>query len=161
METPLKHTYTSACFPFHSLYNIATIHLELGNDEESLPYYRETLRVEQTALGATHKAVQETMTHLAQVHLQRGELDKALDYFSEVLSIQKKATKVDPIACAKTLNHIGNVYIQWGKTPELMEAMSESLRFFRQAGGSENDLTISSFNLYGLAKLHTECAPVA
>ena len=142
-------------------YNVATIHLEQGNDEEAIPYYRETLRVEQAALGRKHKAVLETMEHIARVHQQRGELDQALKYYLEVLDIQQSAPEVDAHACAKTLNNIGNIFLQWGKTSEMMQAMSESLRYLRLVGEAEDELVISGFNFYGLAQLHPECAPVA
>jgi tetratricopeptide (TPR) repeat protein len=150
------------------LYNIATIHLEIGNDDEAMVYYRETLRVERAALGHTHKDVVLTMQHVGQVHQQRGELCNALTYFHDALEIQKNcntgensATPPDYAAIAQTLNHIGNVYLQRGNAKELVLAFSDCLRFLRRAGKSDDELQVSGFNFYGLSKMHPECAPVA
>jgi tetratricopeptide (TPR) repeat protein len=143
------------------LYNIATIHLESGDDEEAMTYYRETLRVERVALGPKHKAVLETMQHVGQVHQKRGELDIALEYFEEVLAIRRADPNPYYAAIAKTYNFIGNVYLQRGQTKLMVAAFAEAVRCFRLAGESDDELDISGFNFYGLAKSHPEAAQLA
>ena len=82
------------------LYNIATIHLETGSDDEAMEFYRETLRVERVALGDNHRDLVLTIQHVGQVHQQRGELLDALKYFCEALHIQRTTDKSDPAAMA-------------------------------------------------------------
>merc|ERR1712183_46521 len=147
-------------------YNIATVYLESGDDDEALTYYHETLRIERITLGEKHNDVALTMQHIAHVHQRRGELDDALKLFKDSLSIQKgsvellqdeEGKKKYYSAIAETLNHIGNVHLQRAKTDEMMEAYSESTRYLRNAGKMDSDLTISGLNFYGLSKNHPEC----
>ena len=165
------------------LYNIATIHLETGDDEEAMEYYRETLRVERIALGANHRDLVLTIQHVGQVHQQRGELIDALKYFNEALEIQQQnfaqhnstfnSNHPDAFiqqhkyncdyycAVAQTYNLIGNVHLQRGDASSTVQAFADSLRAFRKAGKNDDELAISGFNFYGLSKLHPECSPCA
>merc|ERR1711862_31384 len=127
----------------------------------AMEYYRETLRVEKLALGSSHKDVVHTMPRVGLAHQQRGEFDDALKYLNDALEIQKAEAEKDCVAIAQTLNHIGNVHLQRGHSKESMSALSDSVRFFRLAGKDENELSVSGFNLYGISKMHPECAPVA
>jgi tetratricopeptide (TPR) repeat protein len=69
------------------LYNIATIHLEIGDDDEAMVYYRETLCVERCVLGRCHKEVVLTMQHIGQVHQQRGEFGEAAKHNQTELEV--------------------------------------------------------------------------
>jgi len=148
------------------LNNIATVRLELGDDDTALIYYRETLRVERASLGTTNPDVIMTLQHVGHVHELRGELDEALQYYREALDIQMAtaSTIEEEVAIAQTFNVIGNVYLQRGEARHAVTYFSYSLRYLRRAGknNQEDDyLTISGFNFYGLSKLHPECAPAA
>merc|ERR1712107_943022 len=135
--------------------------LEVGNEDEALANYRETLRIERLVLGDSHHDVILTTFHMGQVHVQLGEVNEALECFHSVLKVQKEAAERDYLAIGRTLNHIGNVYLRIGKVNEVVATMSEAVRYFRLGGKDENDLEISGFNLYRLSKEHPECAPVA
>jgi tetratricopeptide (TPR) repeat protein len=145
------------------LYNVATIHLDQGDDDRAMPYYKETLRVERASLGHNHPDVILTMEHVGRVHQQRGELHDALNHFLEALELKMAVADEnrDHALIALTCNDIGNVYLQMGRAQEMVDAFACATRHLKKAGRNENDLVITGFNFYGLAKLHPECAPLA
>jgi tetratricopeptide (TPR) repeat protein len=142
-------------------YNIATIFLEIGEDEEAMKYYRETLRVERLALGHDHHDVVLTLQHMGHVHQQRGDLDEALSYYREALVIERKKKGDDDVAVAKVLNLIGNIHMQRAEIKEVMVCYSEATRIYMKCGQPVENLVIGGYNFYALSKLHPECAPIA
>jgi len=148
------------------LYNLATCCLECGEEERAMTYYRETLCVEKKALGDDHPDVIMTLLHCGQVLQGRGELNEAMDYYVEALQAAESRQRTQPSAVdhatmANLWNHLGNVFLQRGEALELVDALSNALRHFRLAGKAENELVLSGFSFYALAKNHPECAPVA
>lgn len=73
------------------LYNIATIHMEWGEEEEAMRCHRETLRVERCSLGPGHAGVAVTLQHhTGLLDQQRGNRMQALlRYYHEALMIQR------------------------------------------------------------------------
>lgn len=72
------------------LYNIATIHMEWGEEEEAMRCHRETLRVERCSLGPGHAGVAVTLPHTGLLDQQRGNRMQALlRYYHEALMIQR------------------------------------------------------------------------
>jgi len=138
------------------LHNIATIYLEIGDDDEALRHYLETLRVEQASLGHNHKDVTATMMHIGHIYQQRGELDQALKYFGDCLEIQKSVSNPDPGDIAQTLNHIGNIHLQRGDADKLLVSFSEAVRYFRLSGKDEKELEILAIQLAGV-RMTTRC----
>ena len=130
-----------------------------------MSYYRETLRVERKALGDNHRDVILTLLHCGQVLQGRGELKEALEYYRQALNAQTcgeaTATKIDHATAARILNHMGNIFLQRGQTKEMVESLSSSLRRLKMAGKKENELVVSGFNFYALAKRHPEAPPAA
>ena len=94
-------------------------------------------------------------------HEASGQLQEASNYFHEILDIQKSTYPQNKSAISNTLTMIGNVYLQQGDTENVMFTFTEALRMLHMAGKSETDLAIRGFNLYGLSKLHPECAAMA
>ena len=122
----------------------------------------ETIKVERAVLGPEHQRdLLLTVQHVGVVHQNRGELKEALDLFREALDIQLEFSRQDSASISQTLNCIGNVHLQRGDAGNAVVAFSEALRLLRSDGKSDVDLTIDGFSLYGLSKLHPECAPVA
>jgi tetratricopeptide (TPR) repeat protein len=132
--------------------------LEIGEDEEAMRFYKETLRVERHALGPDHHDVVLTLQHMGQVHQQRGELDQALGYFSEALAIERKKNGDDHMSVAKVLNLIGNIHLQRAETSEMMKCYVESSRIYKKHGHPQETLVIAGYNFYALSKNHPECA---
>ena len=127
-------------------------------------YYRETLRVEKTALGENHRDVILTLLHCGQVLQGRGELKEALEYYHQALDAQARGStekNCDHATAARILNHMGNIFLQRGQTKEMVESLSNSLRQLQLAGKKENELVVSGFNFYALAKRHPEAPPAA
>ena len=147
------------------LYNLATCYLEMCRDDEAMCYYRETLRVERKALGNNHRDVILTLLHYGQVLQGRGEHQQALKYYREALAAQSrvgvKTGIPDYATSARILNHMGNIYLQRGEAKEMVEALSNALRQFKLAGRNEEELVVSGFNFYALAKCHPEAPPAA
>jgi len=138
-------------------YNLATIYLEMGNDDMAVQYYQETLRIEQHLLGDNHVDVALALQHLGLVHRQRGYLDHALDCFQKALCIELRQSQLSLPNIAKLYNVMGNIHLQRAEVEEMMHAYAQSVRF----GHTERDFIISGYNFYGLSKLHPPCAGAA
>ena len=128
-----------------------------------MKYYNEVLRTERAELGESHPDVVHTMRQIAQVHQARGELQEALDILNKILEIQASPSSLsgDKEGSAQTLTQMGNVYLQYGDGENAVTMYSETARILQSAGKSGWDIAIRGFDLYGVAKLHPECAAVA
>jgi hypothetical protein len=56
---------------------------------------------------------------------------------------------------------MGNCYLQKGDVSNMMKALAASSRVLMSLGRADEPLAIKGYNLYGLAKLHPEAAPMA
>ena len=129
--------------------------------ELALRLYKETLRVEQAALGSKHQDVILTLQHLGLVYQQRGELNEALYYFCEALEIERTKDGCTNLAVGKLLNLIGNIYLQRGDVREMMDCYTEASRIYRGLSHGMESLVIAGYNFYGMSKLHPPCAATA
>ena len=148
-------------------YNIATIHLERGDDDGALLCYRETLRVERAMAGETNPNVASTLLQLGSFHRHRGELDEALHCYLEALAIEKmhmrESSTVLSVAVCRTLNMIGNIYLERRDLPKMMEYFSEAMRMFETYGANDDNdsLVVTGIDLYDLLRLHPESVAAA
>lgn len=143
-------------------YNIATIHLETGDDAGAIKCYNETLRIERKALGPQHHDVVLTLQHLGLVYQQRGELEKALPYLEEALDIECSLGDLDrQDFTIKLLNLIGNIHLQLGNVGEMMNYYTVAMRDLRSRRRPVSNLVIAGYNYYGLSKMHPPHASVA
>jgi len=142
-------------------YNIATIHLESGDEALAIRHYKETLRIERAVLGATHQDCVLTLQHLGLVHQQRGELEEALVFFGEALKIEKVKGAEKQYAAAKLLNLMGNIHLQTANVEEMNACYAEASRIYSKCGLSQDSLVIAGYNFYGLSKLHPQSAATA
>jgi len=144
-------------------YNLASVSFEMGDDETALERYEEALRVEKVTLGDNHPDIILTMVHLGQVKQQCGLLDEAVSAFTDALRIQQQHLKTnDPMRQARIYNFLGNCFLQKGDIQNMMYAFSAASRMLMSLGCAEEEpLVIKGYNLYGLSRLHPECAPVA
>lgn len=143
------------------IYNIATIFLEQGNDNEAMRCYRETLRVERMALGEDHEDVLLTITYIAQVNQNKGDLQAALTCYDDILKSQQRSRPDDHESIARTLNRMANIHLQNGHPGKVMELMIEATRRMRLAGRSIDELNLSGFHLYSFSRVHPEASPAA
>jgi tetratricopeptide (TPR) repeat protein len=152
-------------------YNIATISLEMGEEDLAVQYYKEALRIERKSLGERHDDVILTLQHLGLVYQQTGQLDEALQYFSEALEVERlRKRKKNVVAIAKLLNLIGNIHLQQANIEEMMTCFTEASRVYRQYHSAQppqappqqiESLVIAGYNFYGLSKLYPTCAQAA
>ena len=132
-----------------------------GSHDDALVFYRETARVEATALGSAHRDLGITYYNIGQIHYQRGETDLALVSFRQALSIERECLGVDDPTCARTLNEIGNIELQQGNVEELMACFTEALRIYRKAGMDDNNLVIFGERLFRFEIIHPNTASAA
>ncbi|KAG7360864.1 tetratricopeptide repeat protein [Nitzschia inconspicua] len=135
--------------------------LETGDDEIALQQYEEALRVEKMSLGDEHPDIILTMIHLGQVKQQCGLLNEAIATFEEALCIQRSQPEGDQMLAARIYNFIGNCLLQKGDILNMMKAFAEASRISLRMRCFGESLSINGYNLYGLSKLHPECAPAA
>jgi tetratricopeptide (TPR) repeat protein len=142
-------------------YNLASVYFETGDDEAALKLYDEALRIERATLGDHHPDIVLTMIHLGQVKQQCGLLEDAITVFEEAIRIHCLQKREDGLREARIHNFMGNCYLQKGDVSNMMKALAASSRVLMSLGRADEPLAIKGYNLYGLAKLHPEAAPMA
>mmetsp|Transcript_20361 Transcript_20361/g.31012 ORF Transcript_20361/g.31012 Transcript_20361/m.31012 type:complete len:179 (-) Transcript_20361:328-864(-) len=146
------------------LYNIATVQLASGDEDEALKTFEETLRVERSALGVNDLGdIVITLRHIAQILKARGNLDEALAHLNEALCVQSRIVGAadDNVIIGQILNQMGNIHLQRCETKKAMELYCRSLRIFRKAGRTDSEMLIEGLNFYNMAVCHPEAAPQA
>ena len=112
-------------------------------------------------MGRDHPDVVLTLQHIGQVLQQLGRNEEAMQYLEEALKIEESRDGADGVKSARILNIIGNIHLQRNNVEAMMRCFSKASRTFQSRTQSNETLVISGYNLYGLAKMHPECAATA
>jgi len=127
------------------LYNIATVQLSQGDEDEALRTFHETLKIERLALSNNDQGdIIITLRHIGQIHKSQGNLNDALVYLEEALGVQSQIGAND-VMTGEILNQMGNIYLEQRETRRAMDWYSCALRIFRQAGRPDSDLVIEDY----------------
>lgn len=150
------------------LFNIATVHLDLREDDEALKYYHETLRVEERAAADSKKSSSKekaaVLKHIGQVHQKNGRLEEALCFYHKALDdIARAATEEQDqnAEISSMLVLMGSVHLQCGRAKEVVEICSTALRHLYLAGMDIAEFQLYGFNFYSLSKMHPNAASAA
>ena len=143
------------------LYNLAMSLFELGRTDQAISCYKETLRIEQIVLGPKHLDVANVLQHLGESHHSQGELKEALECYHRILDILRFHYRRDDMRVARILGQIANANLHLGRTSNAMMHISEANRISRSFGHFGQDITLSGFLAYAIAKLFPEGAAVA
>lgn len=141
-----------------NLFNLATLNLELGHEDAAIALYQETLKVERVIMGQSGVDILKTLQYLGSLYHAKGELDVALSFFKEAVELERVKSGSVHLRVGKILNLIGNIYLQRGSVDLMMDSFIEASRIYTMYNES---LAIVGFNLYGISKLHPECAGAA
>jgi tetratricopeptide (TPR) repeat protein len=98
------------------------------------------------------------LQYLGSLHQVRGESDEALRYFQEALELERSSKGNQHLRVGKLLNVIGNICLQKGYIDQMMDCLIEAARI---CNIHDESLVVAGFKLYGISKLHPECAKVA
>ena len=144
-------------------YNLATVNEEIGDEESAIAMYKECLRIERAIIDVSQKCdVVDSLQRLGRLHQRRGELEEALQYFQEALEKLRKKGDDAIFAVAKFLNLVGNVHLQRADITEMMRSYTEASRIYRDTSAPSSEvLVIAGYYMYGLSKLHPQCAALA
>lgn len=118
------------------LYNLAAVHLEMGDIDNAKRYYERTLEYEYNAPNNSKTNIVDTLQSLAQLHQLNGDIDTALRYYTEGIEFCKKQyeTNKPNRQSAKLYSHIGDIYGQIGEVDKAMEAYFEALKLSQVSG---------------------------
>ena len=75
-------------------YNIGSIHLHRGDNENALKCYQDALDVERATYGHVHQDVAVTLKLMGKVYDKCGNYEEASRYYTEALDIYKKCAEV-------------------------------------------------------------------
>jgi tetratricopeptide (TPR) repeat protein len=157
-------------------YNLATICLRCGDEDNAIEYYKETIRIERTTLihgvdgGAAQTAVLFVLHlgHLATLYQRRGDFDSAIAHLTEALAFeQKQLEKAQAASMPADISHynftvgqlhnvLGNLYLQTGQVALMM---THFIAAFRAVAAGINPIhgiqavDVDGIHLYDLTKL--------
>lgn len=98
--------------------NIAYLHNSLGNYDQALTYYQQSLAIRQEI--GDKKGEGTTLNNISQIFKARGDYDTALDFLKKSLAIQQEIGDVAGL-CA-TLFNMGHIHLQNKEVAEAVQA---------------------------------------
>ena len=157
-------------------YNIGSIHLHRGDNENALKCYQDALDVERATYGHVNQDVVVTLKLMGKVYDKCGNYEEASRYYTEALDIYKKCAEVaeessdttttessrkNRLDAARLLALLASVNLRQGNVEQMHHCLSEAHRIFRDAGIPTDELEVEGFGLYELSILHPGCAAAA
>ena len=129
-----------------SLNNLGIAYDNLGEYENAIASYRESLRLKQL-IGYRHGMAQ-TLHNLALVYEHAGKLDLALSWYTKSLALKRGVTH-DKHGVAQTQSNLGRIFRRRGKLNKARALLHLAVRVLRQVGDN-----------YGFAEASEELARV-
>lgn len=143
------------------------IHERFGDDEKALINYEKALEINTGILGCDHEEVARMLYRIGRVHMNMGAIDDhleiALKILNMVLHIQRKRAldnSDEKLSMAHTMNCIGNVHFQKGEMDKSMQFFIEASRMHREAGVSDQNVSIFNSNSWSYEQ-HANAAAAA
>ncbi|MCE8433932.1 tetratricopeptide repeat protein, partial [Rhodovulum sulfidophilum] len=73
------------------LNNCGALYQDIGDLDQALSLYQESLHLSRAVLGSEHPSIATTLNNMAAVHEARGDLDQALSLYQESLHLSRAA----------------------------------------------------------------------
>jgi tetratricopeptide (TPR) repeat protein len=157
-------------------YNLATICLRCGDEDNAIEYYKETVRIERTILtqgvdgGVAQTAVLFVLHlgHLATLYQRHGDFDSAIVYLTEALAFeQQQLERAQSASVPADISHykftvgqlhnaLGNLYLQTGQVALMMTHFIDASRAVAASSNHSQGtqaLEMVGMHLYDLTKL--------
>ncbi len=151
------------------LSNIATAHLQDGDQEKALDYYKQVIELEFDKKATNEEfdtfgvlIIFRTIANI--LHEHYGKHAEAMHYVEKAISICKNdGPEVVPLGIlSKYLGMAGHLQLVLGDIPSAIGYFSEMVRINRKLGFEDwADLQTSGYDLYVVSKVHLHCAPAA
>ncbi|WP_146034030.1 CHAT domain-containing protein, partial [Nostoc cycadae] len=124
-----------------TLNNIGGVYDALGDKQQALNYYNQSLPLSQQVGDKRQKAV--TLNNIGRVYDALGNKQQALNYYNQSLPLSQQVG--DKRQEAVTLNNIGSVYDDLGEKQQALNYYNQSLPLRRQVGDKEGEsVTLSN-----------------
>lgn len=114
---------------------------ELGDFDESIKYYNESLKLKQELKGDYQKSIGFTKNNIAYAYKNHGKYDTATEKFSEILK-DKKLIKNHPDIHALALGNYANTLYQSNKLEQLPGLYLKALRICDSINDNYNSIII-------------------
>lgn len=101
-----------------SFYNIGYLYFEMDESEKALPYYRQTLAIEEKLYAEDHVEIATTLNNLGGALLICDRYQDAFEVLSRALRIQEKALPPDHVNIAVTRRNLGFTFLGQQKLAE-------------------------------------------
>jgi tetratricopeptide (TPR) repeat protein len=120
------------------LNNCGALYHDIGNLDQALSLYQESLHLSRAVLGSEHPSIATTLNNMAAVYEARGDLDQALSLYQESSSIMKHAFGNDHVNVASILNNQAGCLYQLGRYNESIETYELALSIAKRYLGPES-----------------------
>jgi CHAT domain-containing protein/Tfp pilus assembly protein PilF len=137
-----------------ALNNIGDSMQKLGQDEEALDYFEQSLEIAKEIGNKEGKM--KALDNIGDSMQKLGHDEEALDYFEQCLEIAKEIGKekvADNVRKMETLNNIGEELLKLGKYGKVLNYFKQSLKIAQKIGNKDGEMEILSNIGEGLLKL--------
>ncbi|CAF0727664.1 unnamed protein product [Adineta steineri] len=103
------------------------VHLNQGNYEKAIWYYRQGLEIQEKTLPTNHPHFANSYNNVGLVYVEMGEYLKALLYYEKALEIKQKTHPANHPSLATSYNNIGLVYYKMVEYPKALSFFEKAL----------------------------------
>jgi CHAT domain-containing protein len=129
-----------------SLNNLALLYRDMGQYEEALPFFQQSVAIRKKALGEEHPDYALGLNNLALLYLFMGQYEKALPLFQQALTIQKKTLGEEHPDYALSLSNLALSYREMGQYEKALPLFQQALTIQKKTLGEEHPDYASGLN---------------
>ncbi len=132
---------------YHALGNLYFYKREY---DMALEYYRKSLLINHTKLGANHIKTAKSYFNIGLCHFNLENYDKALLYSNIVIQTQLNKPKKNYVTLTKTYSILARIYKENGELDRAIFSLEKQLEILQNVFGHYHHSLINNFNLTGI-----------
>ena len=122
----------------YHLNNLGFVLASLGDCEEAVRVYTETLEIKRETLGSDHRDTAVTLGNLANAYAEIGELDRARSLHEEVLAIRERVAGRNSAAVGTSLRDLARIDLATGRAEAAIPRLERYVRIRTEHLGPEH-----------------------
>jgi len=123
---------------------------EISNYNESLVWFKNTLVINEKALGKEHPNTATTYNNIGEIYRVQGDYAFALEYYGKALNIVEKVLGTEHPDIATSYNNMAVVYNNKGDYARALENYEKALNIREKVLGKEHPDTATTYNNMGI-----------
>jgi len=125
-----------------AVFNLASVHLMMGREQEALGKFREYVEVFEAELGRLHPEVASGYHNLGVTYSHVGQLEEAVAALEQAEEIQRVTLGPEHPEYARTLHVLGSCRVDQGRVAEGMALLERAIAILEQGDGAAGQVVL-------------------